>query len=83
DLWIGRCVGNRILIQVPPTPPLPGDGDADGDVDLVDFQRFVQCFHGPGDDTGNAGCTPFDIDGDTDIDLADFASLQVAFTGKP
>jgi hypothetical protein len=45
----------------------PGDCDADGDVDLNDYEAFAACLDGP-------------VDGDDDADLADFAEFQIAFT---
>ena len=57
-----------------------GDWDDDGDVDLLDYERFLDCFSGPGVEIGSE-CGVFDLDGDNDVDLTDFGSLQEAFTG--
>lgn len=68
--------------------PAPGDFDGDGDVDLADCARFVDCL-------GGAGASPappepytqeqcieaFDFDADSDVDLDDFGNFQVVFGG--
>ncbi len=63
-----------------------GDFDSDGEIDLVDFNRFADCLAGPGVYDPPPGCDPLDfviadLDGDEDVDLADFASFQRAFAG--
>jgi hypothetical protein len=62
------------------SPPLAGDYDEDGDVDIFDFDRFLSCFSGP-DGRVNPPCRPGDIDGDGDIDWVDFALFQLSYTG--
>ena len=58
----------------------PGDSDADGDMDLVDMQRFTLCF-GPGNAVLlGCECTNLD-DSNTDIDLADWSILEDLITG--
>ncbi len=57
---------------------LVADLDRDCDVDLVDHQRFVECYNGP-DEPPAGTCQPgvdADLDNDADGDLADFAHLQ-------
>lgn len=58
------------------------DLDCDGDVDLDDFDTFIQCFAGP--NIPPPGTCPHDgntnLDGDGDMDLADFAIFQQRFT---
>lgn len=60
------------------------DFDCDGDVDLVDFALFSQCFSGA--DNPPAGTCPpgvdADLDDDDDVDLADFAIFAQQFTGS-
>lgn len=56
-----------------------GDTDADGDVDLGDFSRYVQCVTGPGG-VAAEGCLCVDFNGDGDVDLRDFAEFQLSFT---
>lgn len=69
-----------------PTARLPGDGDADGDVDLDDVAEFVErCITGPELPVAfNAGCTcaVYDFDDSNTYDLRDFAGLQRVF-GTP
>ncbi|RJP40679.1 MAG: hypothetical protein C4547_02440 [Phycisphaerales bacterium] len=57
-----------------------GDGDDDGDVDLVDVSGFQDCYSGSGGGVGPQ-CEPFDLDGDKDIDLRDWAALATNMTG--
>jgi hypothetical protein len=63
-------------------PSLPGDCDADGDVDLEDHSGFTHCLDGPGGVLAGPECECFDIDGDGDADLADWAEFQSAFTAQ-
>ncbi|MCK4660369.1 MAG: S8 family serine peptidase [Phycisphaerae bacterium] len=58
----------------------PCDLDADGDVDLDDFNIFAGCLIGP-EVPVEPACEPADFDGDDDVDLQDFAVFQNAFTG--
>ena len=67
---------------------IPGDLDEDGDVDVIDFGTFVDCFGGPENTTPPSGCSPetfdaCDLDQDNDVDLGDFTTFQAAFTGDP
>lgn len=59
---------------------LPGDADADGDVDLFDFAEYTDCVTGPGG-VAIASCTLFDFDSDSDVDFEDLAVMQRTFTG--
>lgn len=59
----------------------PGDADADGDVDAVDFAAYLDCVTGPDAGAIPLGCLTFDADDDEDVDLADLASFLLAFTG--
>ncbi len=61
--------------------PPPGDFDADGDVDLDDYDAFASCLSGPhsgaGFATPSALCRQaFDDDNDGDVDVEDFAAIQ-------
>ncbi len=59
---------------------LIGDGDADGDFDLLDYAGLHECLLGPG---GPAGvyCSLFMHDLDDDVDLADVAVFQTLIGG--
>ena len=59
---------------------IPGDAESDGDVDLLDFSRYVDCVTAPGRAEPGADCDALAIDDDADIDMADFAILQTVFT---
>ncbi len=61
-------------------PSIPGDFNADGDVDLPDHANFGACISGPAGVIG-PGCSPGNFNADTDIDLPDIAAFQRAFTG--
>lgn len=69
-------------------PPVPGDADGDGRVDLADYLVFYDCMAGP-DATPSPPppTTPedclaaFDFAGDQDVDLPDFAEFVLVFTG--
>lgn len=61
-------------------PVNPGDADADGDLDLVDFGGFQLCFDPQAADLSEE-CFVFDLDFDGDVDLVDFSNFQLAFTG--
>jgi len=53
----------------------PGDLDADGEIDLADLQRFVDCFTGPrtGAIAYPLSCRGADFLGDGDVDLEDWS----------
>ena len=66
---------------VQPDPPVPGDFDGDGDVDLLDHAEFILRMNGPFVDPTLAGWHVFDLDPDYHVDLSDLAIWQNAFTG--
>jgi hypothetical protein len=55
----------------PPLPPIPGDLDYDGDVDLSDLAQLLANYR----TLSGATYTDGDIDGDGDVDLSDLAAL--------
>ncbi|HNO77215.1 MAG TPA: family 10 glycosylhydrolase [Phycisphaerae bacterium] len=59
---------------------LPGDYDADGDVDADDYAELNGCLTGPIPGQMIAGCDVMDLDLDDDVDLEDFAEFEAAFT---
>jgi len=67
-----------VLAVVPIGSP---DTDADGDVDLLDYDAFQDCLSGA-DLPIEPTCGSMDFDADGDVDLSDFAVLQLAFSGQ-
>ncbi len=58
-----------------------GDGDRDGDVDVFDYARFLDCIDAPGTPAVESECLLFDFDGDGGVDFADFVGFQRRVTG--
>ena len=70
--------------QIAPCNVPPQDEDADGDVDLMDFGKFQNCFNGPNriwKPVIGPSCACFDNDDDGDVDLMDFGTFQTCFNG--
>ncbi len=65
----------------PPPPPIPGDYNGDGIVDLLDHAALVPRLTGPFVDPTVAGWHLFDLDPDYDVDLRDFGLFQTLFQG--
>ena len=61
---------------------VPGDGNGDRVVDLVDYASLSTCLSGPGI-RPPAGCTVFDLDGDQDVDYRDAALFTSYFLPLP
>jgi hypothetical protein len=89
DLWNdnGKCPP-EIMVQTSlgVLPPVPGDCDGDGDVDLDDYDCFFDCISGPWQAPGfvmpSGECQAvFDYDADTDVDARDYGGFQEAYTG--
>ncbi len=55
-----------------------GDADEDDDIDLFDFQVFLECQSDPGGGTA-VGCEVFDFNSDGDVDLHDAGAFQLMF----
>ncbi|UCG32482.1 MAG: hypothetical protein JSU68_12545 [Phycisphaerales bacterium] len=69
-----------------PLEGLPGDFDADGNVDLNDFATFANCYHGSAITVPPGSCSQSefeacDMDDDLDVDLGDFATFANYYTG--
>jgi hypothetical protein len=62
----------------PVAPPIPGDCDQDGDVDMTDFNSFADCLTGP-EASVDPECECFDLNADGCVALDDFAMFQVSF----
>lgn len=62
-------------------PILGADYDGDGDVDLDDYNMFVQCFGGTGTPPTDPDCGFFDLDTDGDVDCTDWELLTIVWTG--
>jgi len=59
----------------------PADFNADGLVDLADYELLEECTNGPKGMLLNDDCLIADIDGDGRVDLLDFALFQVLSVG--
>lgn len=59
-----------------------GDFEPDGDIDLVDVSRFLNCFTGVDRSADAANCLCGDFDGDGRVDWEDFSQLLCAFEGN-
>jgi len=57
---------------------LSGDLDLDDDVDIIDYESFIDCMAGPGL-AGGPLCKESDLDWDGDIDMDDYGLMQDAF----
>jgi hypothetical protein len=83
DLWNnnGKCPPEVMAqAQRALAPPLPGDINGDGAVNLEDYAALAGCLSGP-DFSASTECAPFDFAGDGDVDLRDIAVFAQEFTG--
>ena len=62
------------------TGPVPGDFDADDDVDQEDFGHLQECLTGSGLAPGPE-CQDADLDADEDVDHNDFGIFQGCLSG--
>jgi len=74
-----RRIGFRVVRTIPPSD---ADLDADGDVDLHDFNALAVCQLGPGA-VPPGECGRADLDADADTDLEDVAMLLREFNEGP
>ncbi len=86
NFWDAATDGDFLLINAlkyaATRPPLiPGDSDADGDVDSDDLTVMDACYAIAGDGDAPAGCITFDFDRDDDMDCFDQAAFRTAWTG--
>ncbi len=70
------------VVRLLPDPPVLGDCDGDGDLDLHDFAVFQGCFTGVDGGPLPENCTCADLDGDDDVDRDDYALLHSGL-GEP
>ena len=79
--WLGSVPVDAPVGALAAKPsPLNGDGDLDGDLDLIDWGILQACFAGDGDTLANPPCSAFDFDLNGDIDLTDYDLFQEALT---
>ena len=82
---IGAAGAIHCVVMHVPNLPVTGDANHDGDVDVADFPKFLDCLAGPGVTTAPAGCSDYDfwaldLEQDGDVDLADLAAFELIFT---
>jgi len=71
-----QTIGVSLLIK-----PVPGDFDADGDIDQADFGHLQACLSGPGIVQADPKCEDARLDNDADVDQDDSAVLRRCFRG--
>ncbi len=76
----GRDVGPMSVASVMIQCPQRFDFSCDGDVDLVDYDSFFECWSGPGVPAAGM-CGQADSDGDLDVDLADYGVFVQVYSG--
>ncbi len=60
----------------------PGDCNADGGVNLFDYDVFEACMTGPVAGPLSPECACFDLDRNGTVDMLDFGGLQQGFSGS-
>ncbi len=73
---VGFLVDNAGVIVT----AVDGDFDADGDVDLFDFEELERCITGPGIPPADPACLFFDFNSDGDVDCGDASQFASAWT---
>jgi uncharacterized protein (DUF362 family) len=80
-LAVGRLVTNDYAqMDVLNGNGAAGDFDANGAVDMVDYDRFTACFTGPGGGPVGPECAAGDFDGDGDVDCDDWSRFGFVWT---
>ncbi len=77
----GSLPSDVALLDVYTPPPIPGDFDGDGDVDLDDFAFLQACFTGSGVAPTQPQCNDADFDVDEDVDAVDLNRFLNCFSG--
>lgn len=72
-------VAYSLVVSGAAAPLIPGDCDADHDVELSDFPAVASCLAGPFVSVSDVACACADVDDDGDVDLMDVAALQYRF----
>lgn len=72
-------VAYSLVVSGAAAPQIPGDCDADHDVELSDFPSVASCLAGPFAPVSDVACACADVDDDGDVDLLDVAGLQYRF----
>lgn len=75
-----RADGLIAYVDAPP-PPVPGDFDDDGDVDMDDFGHFQWCLSGSSVPQPDPACAGARLDGDSDVDEADLILFLECMSG--
>lgn len=61
---------------------IPGDFDADGDVDMTDYAFLQRCLTGPAVPPADPLCLLADLDGDNDVDANDVVIFMSCLSGE-
>jgi hypothetical protein len=80
DACPGTVPGAVVDGQGCPTP-IPGDFDADGDVDIEDFGRFQACLRGPSIPQNDPPCLEARLDTGQDVDQDDMVIMLRCLSG--
>ncbi len=81
DSFIDGADANMLVEQITGAFPLPGDLDADGDIDLDDFGRFQICLADFGQPGFEEFCQYADANRDTVLSDADYVKLHDRLSG--
>ncbi len=79
----GIILANALAYAAARPPLIPGDSDADQDIDADDFSNFEMCVTGANNGPPSAGCMTFDVDADGDVDCDDWTVIETLWTGPP
>lgn len=86
--WPGGA--SRILMNYPANrrwtlypPARMGDANADGVVDLIDFNELVDCWSGSNPGSVGVGCEMMDFNGDGMVEDSDFEGFEAVCTIPP
>ena len=72
---------SKLVISIVPPPPIPGDFDADRDVDQDDFGYLQGCLSGSTIPQVDPACQAARLDGDEDVDRDDVALFVDCWSG--